>query len=199
MGWFGVGFGGFFLTSQCVSLTLCSSPTPRTREAPGHRQRGTAHQRQREEAAQAAHHLLQPAAASSQPAFPANPVPGAAGACRAGGPVGAHPDPGTIPHQGRRGWSQFPGDAPHEGSCAHRRSGSDSGLRLRHDDAGVQLEPCRALPCRGGGAGAGGPPGLGFGAPLLAPPSGTGTFPAPKPGWRPGRARRWAALGRGTG
>lgn len=90
------------------------------------------------------------------------------------------------------------GDGHGTGARAHRGSGSDSGLTLRHD-AGVHLEPCRAVPRCGGGAGAGGPPGLGFGAPLLAPPSGSGTFPAPEPGYRPSRARRWAALGRGTG
>lgn len=65
--------------------------------------------------------------------------------------------------------------------------------------AGCSLEACRAVPRGGWGAGAGGAPGLRFGAPLLVPPRGTGTFPAPEPGCRPGRARRWAAPGRGTG
>lgn len=78
------------------------------------------------------------------------------------------------------------GDAPRTWLVPHLRSGSDSGLR---PCAWSRAEPSRAA----AGSRRRQAPRLGSGAPLLAPPSGTGTFPAPEPGCRPSRARRWAA------
>ena len=69
-------------------------PSTRSREVRGDREQGSSSEWQGEENPQASDHLLQPAAAGSAPALPADPVPGLTRARRPGGQTGTHPDSG---------------------------------------------------------------------------------------------------------
>lgn len=195
VGWFGV-VGVFFNLPACWFNSLLLSP-PKSTRSPRPSPTGSCASTARGRSC--ASRAPSTPACSCKPSTSASSRP-STWRCRSAPswqPSWGSPRPRYGPLRGARGWSR-PWGCATRGARAHRCSGSDSGLRLPHD-AGVQLELCRAVPCHGGGAGAGGPPGLRFGAPLLAPPSGTGTFPALEPGCWPGRARCWAALGRGTG
>lgn len=130
-GWGGEG-GEICGRAPSCGVSLC-----RSAENDGDRKRRDQIQREREKDPEAPNHLLQPSAAGVKPPLPADSVPGAPGASRAGGLPRPDPDAGNC---GGPAPPAAPGPAPHRRAriCARRAA-----LRRRRSRAGPFPLPFR--------------------------------------------------------